>query len=171
MAYDPDQRAEAARCTAKIFAMRAMPPTPDQLTTYFNHFLTLIAGDAVTLTIVPGPEAVDQSDPTKTAPVKYNQKGNTLQLADNQKCPLSVQETDTKGFPVNAGQITYSVDDTSVATVADAGDGTGPFLVAGNPGSTLLHATDGTLSGSLAVDVTSGQAAALQISAGAPVAQ
>jgi hypothetical protein len=94
-----------------------------------------------------------------------------VQIHDNEQFPLVVQAVDTKGFPVDdTSAVTFSVDDSTVLALVDDGSG-GTNAVAGNPGSAVISGTDGTISGTLAVDVTPGGIAALSISAGAVTQQ
>lgn len=160
----------ALQCVSTIFAMRAQSPTDEQVTSLFNHFLTLVSGGAYTLILKAGPETMDQEDPSKTRATTF--RGEIVQLKDNEKVSLSVSEVDSKGAPVDAspGSISFTTDDSNVATI-DTSDPANPFMVAGMPGSTVLTGTDGTLSGTLAVDVLAGDVAGLTITTGDPVPQ
>lgn len=124
----------------------------------------------VTLVITAGP-AVDQT----TGQLTGNPGGDTMK--DSEKIQLSVKGLDAKGQDAVIGtDITFTSADTAVATiVTDPADGS-VWVVAGTPGSTVITADwpdspSGDLPGTLAVDVTAGNATSLVITAGDPVAQ
>jgi|SRR5581483_1231228 len=100
--------------------------------------------------------------------------GNTMK--DTEKVQLTVTAEDAKG-QVTAGpsDLTFTSSDETVVTISTDADGT-MWAVAGNPGSAVITADwpdspSGDLTGTLAVDVTTGDATSLVISAGGPVAQ
>lgn len=98
-------------------------------------------------------------------------KGDVMQLADNQQVSMTVEATDAKGFATNeAGDVvvTWNTSDDTVLSLRPASDGLSCLAVAGNPGAALVTVSDGTNSGSLAVDVTSGPAVSLVVNAGTP---
>jgi hypothetical protein len=124
-----------------------------------DDFYQWLAGP-VSLVIQPG-IIVDQDTNTPTGDIY---RGGTMQLHDDQKCTLDVEERDAKGvlLPDN---VTWTTD-------PEAPEGTMvTWLVAGLPGSSVVTATDGTLTATLAVDVVPGDVALIQISAGEPVPQ
>lgn len=98
-------------------------------------------------------------------------KGDVMQLADNQQVSMTVEATDAKGFATTeAGDVvvTWDTSDAAVVNLQPAANGMTCLAVAGNPGSALVTVSDGTNSGSLAVDVTSGPAVSLVVNAGTP---
>jgi|SRR6185312_3756879 hypothetical protein len=113
--------------------------------------------------------AVDQTTGQPT-----NNEGDTMK--DTDKAQLTVTAEDAKGQVTASGaDITFTSADTTVATIVTDPDGT-MWVVAGNPGSTVITADwpdspGGDLQGTLAVDVTAGDATSLVITAGAPVPQ
>lgn len=123
----------------------------------------------VQLVITAGPP-VDQAtgQPTGTP------QGGPMK--DTEKIELTVTGLDAKGQPTTVGtDINWSSADTSICTVLTDTDGK-VWGVAGIPGSTVLTADwpdspSGDLPGTVAVDVTAGDATSLQISLGTPVAQ
>lgn len=138
-----------------------------------DDFYQWLAGP-VSLTIHPG-TIVDQDT---NAPTGDTYRGGTMQLHDDQKATLDVEERDAKGVLL-VDNVTWTIDDEQVATIVteastDPGAPEGTmvtWLVAGLPGSAVVTATDGTLSATLAVDVVPGDVALIQISTGEPVPQ
>lgn len=98
-------------------------------------------------------------------------------MKDSEKCPLIVQATDAKGQVTTVGaDVTFTVADSTVATISDPDADGIRWVVAGLPGSTVVtgdwpDSPSGDLPGTVAVDVTAGDATSLQISLGTPVAQ
>jgi len=96
-------------------------------------------------------------------------------LTDSQKVGLSVSAVDAAGNPDKTAKITYTVDDASVVAITDNGDGTAE-AVAGSLGTATVTATatdtDGaSISGTLAITVTGGDATSLSIVPGTPEAK
>jgi hypothetical protein len=141
---------------------------PDVLRTADSFFEWLTA--PLRLVITLGPE-VDQTTGKPTG----NPGGSPMK--DTSKMQLMVQGEDAKDQPTNAGvDLQWSSADESIATVQiDPNDNT-PWLVAGLPGSTVITAVwpdspSGSISGTLAVDVTAGDAVSLTITTGPEVPQ
>ena len=169
MAFTQEQRIASANCVAQMFALRAWSPGDAQLSqdivSLFNTFLMLIAGTPYQLIITPG-KISHQSDPSKVRDPHFT-PGGAVQIHDDEQFPLQVQAVDTKGFPVpDTSAVTFSSSDDTVLSLQDDGSG-GTNVVAGQPGSAVITGSDGNLSGTLAVDVTAGDIAALSITAGA----
>jgi hypothetical protein len=121
------------------------------------------------LVITPGP-AIDQATGKPTG-------GEGNPMKDTEKSQVSIVAEDAKNQPTNLGtDIQWSSADETIATVTtDPADGS-VWVVAGTPGSTVITGTwpdspAGSISGTLAVDVTAGDAVSLSITAGAPVPQ
>ena len=96
-----------------------------------------------------------------------------MQLNDNQYFPLVVQAVDTKGFPVqDTSAVSFASSDETVFTIGQLPDPANPAggnvdcAIAAGPGSAVLSGNDGNISGTLAVDVTTGNIASLNITAG-----
>lgn len=127
----------------------------------------------ITLVVTAGP-AVDQT----TGKFTGNSGGtNMVALKDTEKFELTVTAEDAKG-QVTAGptDVTFTAADTAVLTITGPDADGKTWGIAGNPGSTVLTADwpdspSGDIQGTLAVDVTVGDAVSLVIAAGAPVAQ
>lgn len=140
---------------------------PDVLRTASKFFDWLTA--PISLRLTTGP-AVDQTTGTPTG----NLEGNPMK--DTEKSQIMVTAMDAKGQPTAVGtDITFTSADTSIASISTDPDGT-VWIVAGVPGSTVItgdwpDSPIGDLQGTLAVDVTAGDAASLQISAGPAVPQ
>jgi len=103
----------------------------------------------------------------------------TLQLQDNQHCPLSIQAVDAAGNPVAlpTGSVSWSSSNTSVASVVPSADGmscdvaAAGALGAAQVGVSVVVDANTTLTGSLDVSVGAGAAATIQIVPGTPVAK
>lgn len=97
-------------------------------------------------------------------------------MKDTEKAQLTVTAEDAKGqVTATPGDVTFTSSDESVVTISTDADGT-IWAVAGNPGSAVItgdwpDSPAGDLQGTLAVDVTAGDAVSLTITAGTPVAQ
>lgn len=92
------------------------------------------------------------------------------QLHDDEQVDVSVRAVDAKGFEVDV-DLSATVEDTTVATVQELEDGRTFRVIAGNPGSTIVHVTTGELEATLAVDVVPGDVALVQLTVGDPVKQ
>jgi hypothetical protein len=99
----------------------------------------------------------------------------TLQLEDNQECPLSIQADDAAGNPTTlpAGSVAWASSNTAVATVTPSADGsTAVVAAAGQLGtaqvSVQASVASGPISGTLDVTVVAGAAATIQIVTGTP---
>lgn len=98
-----------------------------------------------------------------------------MDLQADKKVPLSLEWTDEMGNPVPAPagfSATYTVDDPSVISLTDNGDGTAVAAAVGVLGTANVHVVasfDGvTLSGDLQIVVVAGLAERLNIVAGPP---
>lgn len=96
-------------------------------------------------------------------------------MKDTEKAQITVTGSDAKQQPTAVGtDLAITSADTNVATIVT--DATGTWVVAGNPGSTTISvdwpdSPNGDLAGTVAVDVTTGDATSLVITLGTPVAQ
>lgn len=88
-----------------------------------------------------------------------------MQIHDTEQFTLSVQATDSKGFPVT-DTLTWTVNNTDVATLAVSSDTMSATVIAGRPGSAVVTLSDGNLSATEAVDVIPGAASKLVITEG-----
>jgi hypothetical protein len=175
MAFTEQQRVAAAGCVAQMFALRTWSPgteLEDDIIQLFNTFLMLIGGSAYQLVLSPG-KVYEQGGSPGTGQDAIITPGGVVQLNDNQYFPLVVQAVDTKGFPVSdTSAVSFTSSDETILTIgalpdpANPAGGDVPCAIAGNPGSAVLTGTDGSISGTLAVDVTPGGVAALTITAG-----
>lgn len=99
-----------------------------------------------------------------------------MDLAADQKIPLSLQYTDEVGNPVDTptdALVTFAGDNADVLTVNDFGDGTAEAVAVGplgtaHVGVTAVSGTQ-TLTGQLEVVVVAGLAERVSIMAGDPV--
>lgn len=93
-------------------------------------------------------------------------------LTDTQKFAVTVQASDSKGFPV-ADSFTFTEDSNgAVITVTAGEDGKSAIVSAVAPGSAVLTATDADgITGTLAVDVTTGGVASIVMTATDPTEQ
>lgn len=102
-------------------------------------------------------------------------------LLDNQNVTLSVSGTDVKGNPVDlttGGTLTFTVDDDSILTLTDNGDGTASIAAVGPLGTATVTVSDDTdvdgtpnFQGSLAVDVVASGVTGIVIEPGTPTDQ
>lgn len=97
------------------------------------------------------------------------QEGSTMQLRDNEQVDYTIDSLDAKGYEVAGESFTCTVDDESVVTVTQ--DGSTFTAVAGNPGSTVLTFSDGTVSATEAIDVVPGEVATITVTPGAVTKQ
>lgn len=98
-------------------------------------------------------------------------------MKDSDKCPLIIQARDAKQQLTTVGaDVTVTVADTTVATVTDPDADGIRWVVFGLPGSTVLtvdwpDSPSGDLPGTVAIDVTAGDATSLEVTLGDPVPQ
>jgi len=104
-------------------------------------------------------------------------KGTPMQLHDDDKVDLSVLVASAKGSailddPATTGDdLTWSVDDSTIAGLAVSNDTRTCTVIAGVTGSTVLTVGIGNAAATLAVDVIPGDAAVITISEGTPTKQ
>lgn len=99
-----------------------------------------------------------------------------MQLQDDQQVTLSVSATDAAGNPVvDAGTLSFSVDDDSILTLTDNGDGTALVVTTGTLGTATVTVSDdedadgnADFQGSLAIDVVTGTVTEITITPGEP---
>lgn len=98
-----------------------------------------------------------------------------MALKADQKVAFSLQATDEVGNPGEfEGTIVYSVDDESIVTLTDNGDGTGEVAATGTLGTAVLSAEATRTSdskvfmGSVSVDVIAGDVEVIDIVLGTP---
>jgi hypothetical protein len=100
-----------------------------------------------------------------------------MQLLDSQQVTLSVSGVDAAGnpVPVSATGLSFSVDDESILTLTDNGDGSALVVTTGSLGTATVTVSDdpdgdGTVNfqGSLAIDVVTGDVTEIVINAGEP---
>lgn len=136
------------------------------LSTASAQYAWLTGPVAISLTLGP---KVDQATGQPTG----NPEGAPLK--DSEKAQLNANAVDAKGQATSAPtSLTYTSADESIATIVT--DDTGTWVVAGSPGSTVVtgdwpDSPSGDIQGTVAVDVTAGDAVSLSITLGTPVAQ
>lgn len=101
-----------------------------------------------------------------------------IKMKDTEKVTLAIELDDAKGFPVGTGfdqPPAWSIDDTTIATLAPAADGMSCDVIGQAPGNANVSvagvAAGVSYAGALVVPVTAGDPAAIKLTAGAPVAQ
>lgn len=103
-----------------------------------------------------------------------NEESTSMQLHDDEKCTVTADTRDAKGFET-ADAITWEVDNTDVVTANVSEDGRSCEFVAGSPGSAVAtvtdSATDPVLSATLAIDVVPGGTATISLTEGAVTKQ
>lgn len=104
-------------------------------------------------------------------------KGTPMQLHDDEMVDLTVAVASAKGSPIpddpatTGDDLTWTVDDSTIAGLAVSSDTRTCTVLAGVTGSTVVTVTLGELSATLAVDVIPGDAAVITIGEGAPTKQ
>lgn len=86
--------------------------------------------------------------------------GQVVRKAEERLTFAQLLQSDPRPLP-----LTYAVDNTSVLTLTDHGDGTALIVTTGPVGSALVTATGDGVIGSLAVDVVAGDVASIKITA------
>lgn len=125
-----------------------------------DTFLAWLQG-TVRLRLTPGP-IQDQSTGAPTgSPVP---EGDTMQLHDNEKCTITADTEDAKGFDT-VESIAWSISDEAVAGLVISEDTRSCTVVAGAPGSAVLTADIPSLglSATLAIDVVPGGTATIEL--------
>lgn len=120
-------------------------------------------------------DILDVLEPQPVAKLLFFVEGKEVTqvtIKDNQKFTASIAPVDAKGNPAtDAGPFTWSGDATLI-TVTPAADGLSADVAAVGPlGSTQLSVTDGTLTGTLQIDIVGGAVTALNINTTAAVDQ
>ena len=94
-------------------------------------------------------------------------------ILDSEQVALSIQPVDAAGNPATVdGVPSWSSSDTSVLTLTPSADGLSAVAAAtGKLGTSTISVTLGSISGTLQVDVHSGAAVSVTISAGTPSAK
>jgi hypothetical protein len=159
-----DERSAAAIATAILYSGKK--PDNDQLEMTYSWFLTKIMG----LRIKVGPVTYQQGG-SGSRPTTLTKDG--FRMKDTEQVHATIEFDDTKGFATpDLDQVDWVVDDPSVATAQPDNDGSGGCMfVAGSPGSTLGRMTAGNITGSVAIDVTTGDAVSAKITLGDPEPQ
>jgi hypothetical protein len=118
------------------------------------------------LTLTRGPITKQTGAP---AGATSNEENETMQLHDDEKCTVTADTRDAKGFET-ADAIRWEVDDTAIVTANVSDDGRSCEFVAGSPGSAVATVTDDSvdppLSATLAIDVVPGGTATIQLTEG-----
>lgn len=125
-----------------------------------DTYLAWLQG-TVRLRLVPGP-IQDQSTGAPTgSPIP---EGDTMQLHDNEKCTITADTEDAKGFDTPE-VLEWSFDNADVASITVSEDTKSCTVVAGAPGSGVLTASIPALglSATLAVDVVPGGTATIEL--------
>jgi hypothetical protein len=90
-----------------------------------------------------------------------------VQMRDTQQITVTVEAVDSKGNRVDSGNLTWTSDNQTVATVTiDPNNSMAATIVAGNPGAAVVTVTDGNLSGQELITVTAGAAASFTLTEG-----
>ena len=136
-----------------------------------------IIGPRMVFVIGPVKEQTD-SAPRNHGAFRCAKKGKVLamlQLTDSQMCSLSVSMKDKKGNPVaDTHDLTWGVDNTDLLALAASADGRTCDISAVGPLGTALVSVqdaDDAISGTLEVEIVSGAATEVVITAGTPSEQ
>jgi hypothetical protein len=123
----------------------------------------------VTLSMAAAPVTYEQAG-GPGVPTVFREGTTVAILTDTQQVTLAVEPEDSKGEPA-PDTLTWSSSDTNVITLTVAPDTLSALAVAGAPGTAVVTVTDGTLSATDSIDVTSGPVASLVITEGTPEPQ
>jgi len=165
--YSFRERRTALDAAVALFAGATGVPAAETVLTYATVFLGWVSG--ARLQVRADALTYRQGNPSISHATQYI--GGKVQLADNEQVTISVDPVDSKGFDVTGDTITYTSADPSVIAVQPASDGLSVLCVAGNPGSTTVTISDGTITGTEAFDVTAGPVASFKITEGTPEPQ
>ena len=168
--YSFEARKTALDAAVALFARASAvdaAPTAETVLAYATAFLGWVSG--ARLLVHADALTYQQGNPSISQATRY--VGGKVQLADSQQVTISVDPVDSKGFDVTGDTITYTSADPTIIAVQPASDGLSVLCVAGNPGSTTVTISDGTITGTEAFDVTTGPVASFKITEGTPVDQ
>lgn len=154
-----------ARAAAVIAAAITTGPgtTPADVTALAAQYAAWIEGRRITIRAGAWTYQQASADPPRPTVTT----GGTVQIKDTEQFSVSVEVDDSKGFPVSGDSLTYTAADPSVVSLQPSADGLSCLIVGGNPGSTVVTISDGTISATEAVDVVAGDAATFKITEGA----
>lgn len=139
---------------------------PSAILTLASQFEAWLTGRTITVTI--GVRTYLQGG-GPSVPTKFS--GKVPIVKDTQQIVATVSAEDAKGFVV-PDALTWSEDSAgAVITLQPSDDGSSCTIVAVAPGSAVVTATDGAISGTASIDVTAGDVASIAISLGDPVDQ
>lgn len=164
----PDLRLEAVKATSVLYAGAR---TPLDMLAGAEQILAWLGKKPHRLVLTPAPFTFAEGRPGPGVPTKYLGDGMSVTMKDDQQVTYSVEAEDDRGFAV-ADSLTWSADDGgAVLTVTPSADGMSAVFAAVAPGTATITATDGTLSASDLITVTTGDVASLVLTPGAPEAQ
>ena len=151
----------------------APAPLPERVLATAGEFTGWLLARPHRLRLIPAPFTFPEGRPGPGTPTKFTHQGDAMSvtMTDDQQVSYAVEAEDDRGFAV-ADTITWSSDDAgAVLTVTPSADGTSCVFAAVAPGSATITASDGTLSASDLVTVTTGAVANLVLTPGTPVAE
>lgn len=143
----------------------------DALLDIYSRFYALFRGPASLITKIG---AIHKQN--ENAPNNDFHRGDEMQLHDDEQVRLTVDAKDAKGYPT-LEQLTWTVDNDTVARLEVSADTQSVLVVAGQPGSAVVRVeehTDGEetpLFATVAVDVVAGDIALIGVTEGAPEKQ
>lgn len=124
------------------------------------------------LTLIPAPFTFPQGMPAPGTPTRIDHSGGTMSVSmtDAEQVTYSVEPEDSRGFQV-ADTLSWSEDSGGlVITLTPSDDGLSAGVVAVAPGTANVTVSDGTLSGTDVVTVTTGPVAQIVLTPG-PVSE
>jgi hypothetical protein len=158
----PYIRWQALRLAVDLYAPRAQDDfTGSAVLHAADVFLEWLYDRPSRITLT-GPRITVQGNPSHVIPLTRTGVNMAVTMSDGDQAAYTVSETDSKGFPVSGDTITWT--ESSGGTVVTS-DGTSGVFVAVAPGTVTVTATDGTLTGTDIITVTSGPVAALVLGA------
>jgi hypothetical protein len=159
-------RAQALREAVTVVTAGGVLPSEASLAripVLTEQYFALLTGRKIVLRA--DPVTYEQGKPVLRDLTRYTSGGH-LQLTDSQQVLLAAQAQDAKGF-ADPDTLTWSEDSGgAVVQLQPSADGGSCLVVAQAPGSATVKADDGTINGSLAVDVTPAGVASIVITPG-----
>jgi len=168
-------RIEGLRAAAAITAGHRKCCCPDSAGHVINmagRFSDWLLERAASVTLVPAAFTFRQGPPAPGVPTRIANSGGTMSvsLTDAEKFTYTVEPEDSRGFQV-ADTLTWSEDSGgAVITLTPSDDGLSADVAAVAPGTANVTVTDGTLSGTDVVTVTTGPVAQIVLTPG-PVSE
>jgi hypothetical protein len=138
-----------------------------------GQFTEFLLGRPARLRLIPPQTTFPQAPGVPGVPTAITTTGGSMSvtMTDSQMVTYTVEPEDSKGFPVQDTLTWTASDGGTVLTVTPSADGLSCTFDAVAPGTSTVSVTDGNLSASDLITVTTGSAATLALTPGAPAAE